>query len=184
MSSLRLSLLAVIALAGCGGSGSSGHTDAAVGDAPLQVDAPQQADGALHADGPLQADGPLSQDGPRQQDGGGCIPAKAPGAGGMDPGSDCHSCHAGFTIGGTLYSQATGGAVVGGATVRVTGSDLAVLDLVTGSDGIFSSQQAVAFPATVEVSKCPDTQVMVATITQGSCSASSCHTSGAQVHLP
>ena len=102
----------------------------------------------------------------------------------MDPGSNCVSCHGSFSVGGTVYSSATGGSPVSGATVRIIGADHGVLELVTGGDGIFSSTQKVVFPATVAVSSCPDTVTMSSTISYGGCSKAGCHGSSAPVHLP
>jgi hypothetical protein len=119
-----------------------------------------------------------------------CIPAATPGAKGMDTGQACINCHVAggrrsqqpFTAAGTLYNKATGGAVVSGATVTITGNDNKKVTIVTGSDGNFFTNSAIAFPARVQVSKCPDTQVMVDTIANGNCN--SCHDATMRIHLP
>jgi hypothetical protein len=87
-----------------------------------------------------------------------------------------------MTLAGTLYSKASGGTAVAGATVTVTGSNGAKITMVTGSSGNFYSGGAMTFPATVQVSKCPDGASMSATISAGDCN--SCHTSSMRIHLP
>jgi hypothetical protein len=87
-----------------------------------------------------------------------------------------------LALAGTLYSAATGGTAVSGATVTVTDNNNAVLTLVTGSTGNFYSSSAVAFPASVSVSKCPDTVNMNAQVNSGDCN--SCHGSSMRIHLP
>jgi len=86
-------------------------------------------------------------------------------------------------IAGTVYSSASGTSGVSGATVTITGSDGAKITMVTGSLGNFYSNSAVSYPAKVEVSKCPDTLTMTATINKGSCNASGCHAT-MRIHLP
>jgi hypothetical protein len=105
----------------------------------------------------------------------------------MNDGMACLGCHASaqspnMTLAGTLYSAATGGTAVSGATVTVTDNNNAVLTLVTGSTGNFYSSSAVAFPASVSVSKCPDTVAMNAQVNSGDCN--SCHGSTSRIHLP
>jgi hypothetical protein len=87
-----------------------------------------------------------------------------------------------MTLGGTVYASASGGSGVSGATVTVTDKNGTKITMVTGSLGNFYSNAAVTFPATVEVSKCPDTATMTTTITQGGCN--SCHGSSMRIHLP
>lgn len=106
----------------------------------------------------------------------------------MNAGQACISCHGPggtnprMTVGGTVYSSATGGSAVSGATVTIIGGDGAKLTLVTGRTGNFYTSSAISFPATVEVSKCPDTQVMTDTISSGDCN--SCHSASMRLHLP
>lgn len=87
-----------------------------------------------------------------------------------------------FTLGGTLYTDANGSARVGGATIRIVDNNNQTIDLVTGSDGAFYTTRSLAFPITVEASKCPDTQPMPDTSASGDCN--SCHNAGNRVHLP
>jgi hypothetical protein len=207
-------VLAVSALGGCGTPDSSGDKDVggilpdasiALHDAGSPHDAGATMDassaqldaGAPEDSGLAQADASqpddastvlpdagFSQDAGAAQDAADCVPVSSLGPGGMDPGSNCVSCHGYLSVAGTVYSSASGGKPVIGATVRITGADGGVLELVTGVDGIFSSGQAVAFPAKVSVSKCPDTSMMTSTITSGECSATGCHDSSAPVRLP
>ena len=106
----------------------------------------------------------------------------------MNSGQACVSCHGPggenprMTVGGTVYASATGGTAVSGATVTITGSNGTKLTLVTGRTGNFYSNSAISFPATVEVSKCPDTKLMAATIPSGNCN--DCHDSSMRIHLP
>jgi hypothetical protein len=187
----------------CGGGGTSGPDSGAGGDdAATQHDGVAQQDGAggqQDGAGGQQDGGGGQQDGSGgqqdgaggQQDGGGstCVnhqtapSSAAPSMAGL---SNCSSHHHAFTISGTLFSSATGGSGVGGATVRVknASTDAVQLQLVTDSAGLFYSYQAVTFPATVDVSSCPDIQTMPTPITSGTCYASGCHSSSQRVHLP
>lgn len=105
----------------------------------------------------------------------------------MNTGRDCTSCHGSgqspkMTAAGTVYSSATGGTAVSGATVTITGSNGTKITMVTGSSGNFYTSSAISFPATIQVSKCPDTATMPTTITLGGCN--SCHDSTMRIHLP
>ena len=110
----------------------------------------------------------------------------------MNHGQACLSCHSGsnpasgiaMTLAGTIYGTATGGTAVSGATVTVTGSNGAKITMVSGSNGDFYSTSAISFPATVTISKCPNTQTMPTTISSGDCN--SCHNNSAnpRIHLP
>ena len=108
----------------------------------------------------------------------------------MNSGQACLDCHVAggrassltFTAAGTLYASATGSTAVSGATVTIIGSDNKKVTIVTASDGNFYTSSAIAFPATVQVSKCPDTAAMSSSITAGDCN--SCHGSTMRIHLP
>jgi hypothetical protein len=105
----------------------------------------------------------------------------------MNTGKACVSCHGSgqspkMTAAGTLYSTANGGSAISGATVTITDSKGTKITMVTGSSGNFYTGSAISFPATVQVSKCPDTATMPTTITTGDCN--SCHNSSMRVHLP
>jgi len=85
-------------------------------------------------------------------------------------------------VAGTLYASASGGGVVSGATVTITGADNKKVTVITASDGNFYTNDAIAFPAKVEVSKCPDTVAMTDSLSSGDCN--SCHDSTMRAHLP
>jgi hypothetical protein len=87
-----------------------------------------------------------------------------------------------MTAAGTVYSSASGGAAVVGATVTITGSNGTKITMVTGSSGNFYTSSTISFPATIQVSKCPDTATMPTTLTLGGCN--SCHGSTMRIHLP
>ncbi len=116
-----------------------------------------------------------------------CIPAATPGPSGMNAGQACLGCHAtsvqpNLRLAGTLYSAATGGNPVSGATVTVLDSNNAVTTLVTASSGNFYSTANFAFPVSVSVSKCPDAASMSSKPSTGDCN--SCHGSSMRIHLP
>jgi hypothetical protein len=79
-----------------------------------------------------------------------------------------------FTIAGTLYSTANGGAAIAGATVVVTDNNGQKLQLVTCTNGNFYTTTPVAFPVRLEASDCPPTQQMSATASKGSCNTGGC----------
>ena len=115
-------------------------------------------------------------------DGPACIPAPAPGPSAHNVGQDCLSCHPTFGAAGSIYSDAAGTQTLGAVTVRILDHDGVTHDSVTCGCGNFIVRDTVAFPATLFVSKCPDTAVMVGEITYGGCN--SCHAAGNRVHLP
>jgi len=116
-----------------------------------------------------------------------CVPAASGGPSGMNSGKPCITCHGSgqspaMKIAGTLYSALTGGSGVSGATVTITPASGSPITMVTGQSGNFYSNSAVTFPATVQISKCPNTVTMPSTITSGDCN--SCHGSSQHIHLP
>jgi hypothetical protein len=110
------------------------------------------------------------------------------GSGHHNAGLDClNGCHNhGFTLAGTIYSTATGGAALTGATVTVKDASGTTFDVISQLDGNFYTTQPVTFPLTVYASSCPSVQPMVATVAAGGCNKVGCHTSNAQgqIHLP
>ncbi len=116
-------------------------------------------------------------------DGGPCKPTElANGDGHHHSGEDCivDGCHSGnggpvYTIGGTLFDISRGGSPVGGATVVVTDGNGMRLNLVTGSNGNFFSDQPVTYPLLVEASQCPHVNHMVSLSNQGGCNQGGCH---------
>ena len=178
-----LSALGLATVVGCGGSAqqrdAAAQDDAAVGhdvgaqDAAAHdaADAAVQDDAATrHMDGPLATDAPA------------CVPAPTPGPSAHNGGMDCLGCHTEFTAAGTIYTAPDSTQTVGAATVTIVGADNATHTGVTCSCGNFMITEAIAFPATVWVSKCPDTAVMVGQFSYGGCN--SCHSAGDRVHLP
>jgi hypothetical protein len=116
-----------------------------------------------------------------------CIPPATGGPSGMNTGRACVSCHGNgqapaMTAGGSLYTDVNGTAAVGGATVTITDANGKVVKMVTGSRGNFYTGTPIAFPAKIQVSKCPDTMVMTALAASGDCN--SCHKAGMRIHLP
>jgi hypothetical protein len=116
-----------------------------------------------------------------------CVPGQTPtGSAGHSPGMDCRGCHAMsppyLTVAGTLYTDAAGSLVLTGATVVLTDSAGAEIRLVSHVTGNFFTDAAVAFPATVSVSMCPDAAAMTSAVTDGSCNR--CHGYGTRIHLP
>jgi hypothetical protein len=107
-----------------------------------------------------------------------------------NPGQDCNgSCHDhGFTLGGTLFAQVAGAAPFAGATITVIDANGMSFDLVTARNGNFYTEQALAFPAKVIASGCPDVRPMVTQVTaaDAGCNRGGCHVAGAtgQIHLP
>lgn len=115
-----------------------------------------------------------------------CIAAASPSPVAMRPGEACLTCHATqapvLTLGGNVFDSATGTNAVAGATVTIVDAANAITTLVTGTDGSFYTGKAIAYPAKVAVSKCPDTAAMVSTVTTGDCN--SCHGAAMRIHLP
>lgn len=128
-------------------------------------------------------------------DAGDCIPAATPPNGRHNPNTNClNGCHGDgtddapiFTVAGTLAETAGASPAVPGATVTLTDNVGSVITMVTADNGNFFTDEAIEFPATVEVSLCPDTVAMPDPITTGNCIAG-CHvaggTAGGRIHLP
>jgi hypothetical protein len=177
--------------AGAGG-GSGGSSDTSKADA-RGTDVPPAGTGGTPGTGGVRGTGGAPGTGGATSTSSGttaCIPAATPGSRGMNTGQACIDCHVAggqessriFTAAGTLYTSASGGTVVSGATVTITGSDGKKVTIVTASDGNFYTSSAIAFPASMQISKCPDTAAMGTTITAGNCN--SCHNSSMRLHLP
>jgi hypothetical protein len=169
-----LAAVGVAVLLGCGAS-SQGTDAAPTGDDATARDADGTHDGQPTDGAPPGGDGP-GGDGPA------CIPAPAPGPSAHNVGQDCLSCHPAFGAAGSIYSDAAGTQTLGAVTVRILDHNGVTHDGVTCGCGNFIVRNSVAFPATLIVSKCPDTAVMVGEITYGGCN--SCHAAGNRVHLP
>lgn len=113
-------------------------------------------------------------------------PATPPGDGHHNPGKSCfQSCHNhGFTLAGTLYTNATGNSAFVGATITVTDAANKSLELITHQNGNFYTRDAITFPVLVIASSCPSAVRMQASAPSGNCN--SCHVGGTndQMHLP
>lgn len=110
----------------------------------------------------------------------------APDLGRHNPGKSCfQSCHDhGFTLAGTLYTNATGNTGFAGATMSFIDANNQPFELVVNTNGNFHTKQAIAFPVLVIASACPSAVKMEAAATTGNCN--SCHVGGtpSQMHLP
>jgi hypothetical protein len=102
----------------------------------------------------------------------------------------CLGCHNGtgvapkWSVAGTLYSTAQGGAAIAGATITVTDANNVTVKLVTASNGNFYTSQTLQMPLRVNASRCPSSRTMSARPATGDCN--SCHqaaTTG-RIHLP
>ena len=103
-------------------------------------------------------------------------------------GQECQGCHAGggaptFTLGGTLYSAASGGAAVAGATINVTDAAGKQVKIISAQNGNFWTTTPLTFPIKVDASLCPATLPMNATV-GGNGACNNCHGSTFRVHVP
>lgn len=123
--------------------------------------------------------------------GGTMLPCKnnvspAPQLGQHNTGQNCiQGCHNhGFTLAGTLYTNATGNTGFAGATISITDNNGQQLELVVNSNGNFYTKQAIAFPVLVIASSCPSAVKMSLAAADGKCNT--CHVGGTndQMHLP
>jgi hypothetical protein len=178
-----LTAVGLAMLVACGGR--AHDTDAAApDDAAITADTGAR-DGGAHDVGATDAsaaedrrlmDGPLAADGPA------CIPAPSPAPSLHNVGQDCLTCHPTFGAAGSIYSDPAGTMTLGAVTVRILDADGVTHEGVTCGCGNFLIRESIAYPATLFVSKCPDTAVMVGEISYGGCN--SCHAAGDRVHLP
>ena len=108
-----------------------------------------------------------------------------------NPGQTCMSCHGPngpgpvFSIGGTLYATANGGAPTVGATITVLDANGQIFDLVSAKNGNFWTGLPIKFPVTISASSCPTIRAMGSPAATGDCN--SCHTAGGApgtIHLP
>jgi hypothetical protein len=79
-----------------------------------------------------------------------------------------------------MYTAASGGSVLNGATVTIVDAAGVTQKAVSGTQGTFWLRTNVTFPVTITSSLCPNTHVMVAKAQDGACNQSGCHTSGGQ----
>lgn len=108
-----------------------------------------------------------------------------------NPGQDCQqSCHDhGFFMSGTMYSSASGGPPVVGASITFIDANGVTGDMQTNLNGNFWWSLPVAFPVKIIASMCPDIQPMVMMVDAAGagCNKGGCHSGGGspgRVHLP
>ncbi len=104
-------------------------------------------------------------------------------------GQECQGCHAPgggaptFYVGGTLYSAASGGSAVAGATIDITDAAGATVKAISATNGNFWTATPLTYPIKVAASLCPATTPMVATV-GGNGACNNCHGSTMRVHTP
>lgn len=108
-----------------------------------------------------------------------------------NPGQDCQQgCHNhNFSMSGTLYSSANGGAVLVGAALTFIDANGVTGDMRSNLNGNFWWSLPVAFPVKIIASSCPDIVPMVSMVTAGNggCNKNGCHTAAGgagRIHLP
>ena len=116
-----------------------------------------------------------------------CMPAATPpGNGQHNTGQNClQNCHNhGFTLAGTLYTNATGNTGFSGANITITDANNNTINLVTHQNGNFYTSAQIAFPVLVIASQCPSAVRMTLAAANGACNT--CHRGGTndQMHLP
>jgi antitoxin (DNA-binding transcriptional repressor) of toxin-antitoxin stability system len=108
-------------------------------------------------------------------------------------GDVCANCHNGmaapkWTIGGTLYSAAVGGAGVGGATIEITDANNTVVKMIpTASNGNFWTDANITFPIKVRAIRGAQTRAMVSTVAAAdgaSCNKAGCHDDMQRINVP
>lgn len=102
------------------------------------------------------------------------------------PGTDCQSaCHDhGFTISGTIFTDATGTTPYPGATVTIRDKNLKMFSAVTETNGNFWTMETFDYPFRAWVTSCPDTAIMSDTVDKNtglgtSCNQGVCHNNAA-----
>jgi hypothetical protein len=161
---------------GTGSSPGTGSTDASPSDTDGATHDAASADAAPHDAGSDAAST--------------CIKGvPSPGSGHHNPGDDCAGCHDSlsasrrWTVSGTLFATANGGAAVSGATIELIDAAGQVLHLPTYSNGNFYTITPVKFPLKVRATKCPSDVHMAANAAKGSCNTNGCHDT-MRIHLP
>jgi hypothetical protein len=108
--------------------------------------------------------------------------------------ANCHGTPPGplapqYSIAGTLYTDALGGAGIDGATIIVTDANNVTINITTrGTGGVgnfYSENLTLVPPFTVQATQCPSLQSMGTPADSGNCN--SCHITGgtanARIHL-
>jgi hypothetical protein len=108
-----------------------------------------------------------------------------------NPGQNCQQgCHNhNFYMSGTMYSSATGGAPVAGASITFVDAIGRTGDMQTNLNGNFWWSLEVTFPVKIIASMCPDIKPMTAMVQAagGGCNQNGCHTAAGgagRIHLP
>jgi len=105
-------------------------------------------------------------------------------------GRNCLDCHDGnhgaphWTAAGTIYTAATGGAALPGATLHLTDDTGNEIILVSAANGNFWTTESITFPLHARASSCPSTRQMGGAIPDGGCNQSGCHDSARRIALP
>ena len=174
---LRVSILAVAVLSGACETGTppgGGDMTDANGSGSATIDAPKLmwVDAAPGTGNGLPCENKVSQ----------------PPDGQHNPGQSCFlNCHNhGFTMAGTLYTNATGNSAFVGATITVIDNNNVTRKYVTRTNGNFYTSDPIAFPALVIASSCPSAVRMTLASSTGDCNRGGCHVGGtnSQMHLP
>jgi hypothetical protein len=168
-----LSLTACLGEAG-GGAGSGSGSGSGSGPADAAIDAPKLmwVDASSGSGNTLPCENM----------------ATPPGDGHHFPGQSCfQACHNhGFTLAGTLYTNATGNTAFKGATISITDSNNKTVKVVTNLNGNFYTTEALAFPVLTLASACPSAVKMNVAVAMTGRACNSCHVGGTnnQMHLP
>jgi hypothetical protein len=114
------------------------------------------------------------------------VVSPAPTLGRHNPGKSCfQSCHNhGFTLAGTLYTNATGNTGFAGATMSFVDAANKSFDLVVNSNGNFYTSQPITFPVLIIASACPSAVKMEGSAPNGTCNACHVGATSDQMHLP
>lgn len=114
------------------------------------------------------------------------VVSPAPDLGRHNPGKSCfQSCHNhGFTLAGTLYTNATGNSGFAGATMSFIDAANNAFDIVVNANGNFYTNRAISFPVLVIASSCPSAVRMQGSSPNGNCNACHVGSTSDQMHLP
>jgi len=96
-----------------------------------------------------------------------------------NPGTNCRDCH-GFTYAGTVYSTGVSTTGLSGVTVTIhdAGGNIVLTSNSTGNFFTYAGSPASGFTVTVSAGNASETKGL--SVTNGGCSASSCHIPGKQ----
>jgi hypothetical protein len=130
-------------------------------------------------------------------DAGGCEAEVVQGieSGHHNPGLTCVAagCHDGntplaplWTAAGTFYLDAAGSAPLPGTTVTITDAANKVVEVVSGANGNFWTEEDLTFPLTILAERCGLTASMPDPVPAGSpsCNVAGCHEAANRIHFP